>query len=279
MGTIGENIAALRKRKGMTQEALAMSVGVTAQAVSKWENNTNMPDVLLLPVIADIFGVSVDALYGRSNRKQSWDINDTFEECCEVLLDTMGASMYQGTTFNVPDLNDPIPRPNEEEYITRYKAGLKYVYEGKFRTGVMSKDSVVYYRHPIGGLLLRKPADNWVSLFEDEAADKVLRLIADRDFRTALAELIRSRKTVFTVASLCGKCGIENVDVLEEKFEQSGLFWIKKVDIDEKEVSIYELTNNQRMFLLFAILMCAKEFEEYKDMYYGCSGTGDYIYG
>ena len=59
---IGNNISALRKKKGITQEELANELGVSAQAVSKWENNSSCPDVSLLTEIADYFGVSVDAL-------------------------------------------------------------------------------------------------------------------------------------------------------------------------------------------------------------------------
>lgn len=59
---IGNNIAALRKEKSITQEELANILGVSAQAVSKWENNSSCPDVALLTDIADYFGVTVDAL-------------------------------------------------------------------------------------------------------------------------------------------------------------------------------------------------------------------------
>lgn len=63
--SIGKNIATLRKEKGVKQEALATFVGVTPQAVSKWENG-GVPDTELLPKIADFFGVSIDSLFGRS---------------------------------------------------------------------------------------------------------------------------------------------------------------------------------------------------------------------
>ncbi|MGN1421554.1 MAG: helix-turn-helix domain-containing protein [Eubacterium sp.] len=59
---LGKNIAALRKEKGMTQEELAQMLGVSPQAVSKWENLTSCPDIALLPDIAEIFGVTVDEL-------------------------------------------------------------------------------------------------------------------------------------------------------------------------------------------------------------------------
>lgn len=60
---VGENIRALRQRKGLTQEQVAQRLGVTYQAVSKWENGTNTPDIALLPEIAALFGVTIDALF------------------------------------------------------------------------------------------------------------------------------------------------------------------------------------------------------------------------
>ena len=68
--TLGKRIAANRKGLGLTQEQLAERLGVTAQAVSKWENDQSCPDITILPQLADIFGVSVDALLGREKVHQ-----------------------------------------------------------------------------------------------------------------------------------------------------------------------------------------------------------------
>ena len=62
---IGTQIASFRKKCNMTQEVLAQKLGVTNQAVSKWESDQCCPDVMLLPKLADVFGVSVDELFGR----------------------------------------------------------------------------------------------------------------------------------------------------------------------------------------------------------------------
>lgn len=64
--TIGKRIMENRKRLGLTQDALAEKLGVTAQAVSKWENDLSCPDIATLPKLADIFHISVDELLGRS---------------------------------------------------------------------------------------------------------------------------------------------------------------------------------------------------------------------
>ena len=63
---IGTQITNFRKKCNMTQESLAQKLGVTNQAVSKWESDQCCPDVMLLPKLADIFAVSVDELFGRS---------------------------------------------------------------------------------------------------------------------------------------------------------------------------------------------------------------------
>lgn len=62
--TLGRRIARLRLEHGMTQERLARELGVTAQAVSKWENDLSAPDIMLLPELARTLGVTVDALLG-----------------------------------------------------------------------------------------------------------------------------------------------------------------------------------------------------------------------
>lgn len=63
--SIGKNIARFRKAKGWTQAELGEKIGVSNQAVSKWESETSMPDVMLLPVLADAFGCYVDELFSR----------------------------------------------------------------------------------------------------------------------------------------------------------------------------------------------------------------------
>ncbi len=62
--TMGKRIMQLRKEKGFTQEQLAEMMGVSAQAVSKWENDVSCPDISILPLLAEKLGVSTDELLG-----------------------------------------------------------------------------------------------------------------------------------------------------------------------------------------------------------------------
>ena len=70
-----ENFKSMRKQRGLTQEQIAETLGVSCQAVSKWETNSSYPDISLLPIIADYFGVSVDYLIGHDTSKQIEEIN------------------------------------------------------------------------------------------------------------------------------------------------------------------------------------------------------------
>ena len=65
--TIGSRICQYRKEKGMTQEELANHMGVSSQAVSKWENDISCPDISLLPRLSRVLGVTTDnILSGKS---------------------------------------------------------------------------------------------------------------------------------------------------------------------------------------------------------------------
>ena len=69
MNSLGERIAFYRKKKGLTQEQLAEKCSVSAQAVSKWENDLTAPDINLVPAIAKLFDVSCDELLGVSRQE------------------------------------------------------------------------------------------------------------------------------------------------------------------------------------------------------------------
>ncbi len=78
---IGKQIKDLRQRRGITQEDMAQQLGITAQAVSKWERGVTAPDIALLPDISAYFGVSIDELFALSDETRMeriqnmlWDV-------------------------------------------------------------------------------------------------------------------------------------------------------------------------------------------------------------
>lgn len=65
--TIGEKLCKLRKQKGLSQEAVADAVGVSRQAVSKWERDESLPDLDNVKILCFLFGVSMDWLVNEEN--------------------------------------------------------------------------------------------------------------------------------------------------------------------------------------------------------------------
>lgn len=70
MRTLGNRIAELRRAKNITQDEMAEKLNVTAQAVSKWENDISCPDIMLLPKIAQMLSVTVDELLSDQPKKR-----------------------------------------------------------------------------------------------------------------------------------------------------------------------------------------------------------------
>ena len=89
---IAETLRSLRRDMGVTQEELANAVGVTAQAVSKWERGEGYPDITLLPDIAAYFRVTLDTLCGIDEQKKQRKIHD-------ILYETEHADYTEGVNI------------------------------------------------------------------------------------------------------------------------------------------------------------------------------------
>lgn len=90
---IGLNIRTLRKNADLSQEMLAERLGVTFQAVSRWERNESYPDITLLPAIANFFRVTVDFLLGTEGEKEAEEVNDIVKMCNECETHYKGEEM------------------------------------------------------------------------------------------------------------------------------------------------------------------------------------------
>lgn len=83
---IGEKIKKLRKNKNISQEALACVLGVTFQAVSKWETGAAMPDLGLIPAIASFFGVSIDELFDYNTLENEKKVDTICREAAKYRM-------------------------------------------------------------------------------------------------------------------------------------------------------------------------------------------------
>lgn len=82
---INETLTRLRSESGLTQEEAANHLGITKAAVSKWECGQSMPDISLLPAIADLYSTSIDDLFGRVQEPDKESINATYQTALTLL--------------------------------------------------------------------------------------------------------------------------------------------------------------------------------------------------
>ena len=126
----------LRKLKGFTQEELAEILSVSFQTVSKWENDVSMPDVGLLPVIAECFGVSIDELldYNSAQRK-----NEKKAIAKEVHEKINAGNMREAYEF----LNEEIEKYSSDVKLNHLLAATAYklakTLEGEEKISVLQK--------------------------------------------------------------------------------------------------------------------------------------------
>ena len=238
---IAANIAKFRKDQGMTQEALAEVIGVSAQTISKWETAATWPDAALLPVIADV------------------------DAAIEAVQKTIVAVTH------VPEMDGSF-----EEHVAKYQ---KVMSQDKRHRSVIENDrDVLYYREAVGALALRKPEEGWSSLFGQAENLDILRLLADEDFRRAMQIIISRRMLNFTLPSLAKAAEVQDVQRLETMLQISGLFARRELMIDEKPLVFYELTMGEtKLYLLYAVLVFAQELRTYESIHYCFFGNSNYF--
>ena len=92
---LGAKIRELRRRYDRTQDNLAEALGVSAQAVSRWETGGSYPDMEMIPAVANYFHISIDELFGYHDEREE-KIKSTLQ-AVDTILTKCGFTMYQGS--------------------------------------------------------------------------------------------------------------------------------------------------------------------------------------
>lgn len=123
---IGNRIRELRRQKNISQDVLAQFLGLSFQAVSKWESGASMPDITLIPAIASFFGVSIDELFDYNRYETEKRVQEIADEsypyrgvddarCEEILRE--GLKKYPGNEILLNCLIYSIPVPERSEEV------------------------------------------------------------------------------------------------------------------------------------------------------------------
>ncbi|MBQ2952567.1 MAG: helix-turn-helix domain-containing protein [Clostridia bacterium] len=265
MEMLAANIARLRRERGMTQEALAEVIGVSAQTISKWENSTTCPDIALLPLLADVFGVTVDALYGREAGHAAVTPEEAIDRVIECVRETIVGACWE-----------PARDGSFREELAQYKRVMKQ--DGQTRSIIENDRDVLYFREALGALALRRPEAGWSSLFARQDAAAMLRLASEDAFRRAMQHIISRRMLTFTLPSLMKQCGLTDEKALEAQLTESGLFSRRELLIDDAPLTYFELTGGERrLYLVYAMLAFAAEAAGYQPVHYCFIGNMNYF--
>ena len=151
---LGENLKKFRLQRELTQEQLADILGVSAQAVSRWENGTTYPDITLLPVIASYFEITLDELMGMDSFKS--------EEQLKELLGQLEANGSKGLIYeNILLLRDAV-RTHPANYELQFRLVNQLAFcEYKDGRGLSEEEKISFNREAaeIGNRILSHCTD------------------------------------------------------------------------------------------------------------------------
>ena len=148
MNTIGSRIAENRRRIGMTQEELAAKLAVSAQAVSKWENDITCPDVMTLPKLAELLGITVDELLSGKKQPQTLVLADEERKSVDDMMLKIIVNSHEGDKVVHVDRHD-VQVVAVDVLVLEYK--IRLVSETEFFQ-ILGRYSATQYRsaHPPG---------------------------------------------------------------------------------------------------------------------------------
>lgn len=267
MSIIGDNIARFRKEKGLTQEELAAQVGVSSQSISKWENHTTMPDILLLPVLAGIFDVCIDDLFGATtHRPEGVSYNDLPETAYDhLLLDMQQTWRYENESAEARNSDEESSR-STKQYLTEHPDS---------QTAIYSDRSGAVYANADIGLIFRKPAKECRELLQNEEATACITALTGPLIRRILLHILPQDGVSYTAASLAQKCGSSVEETLQAlcELERYTLVVSQELETEGNRTRVYQCNAGHKMLLIYAMLTLADRLAHYHEHYYGFRGA------
>ena len=249
---IGTNIAKMRKAKGATQEDLARAVGVSAQAVSKWENG-GVPDAELFPAIADFFEVTIDALFGREVMAQNVEkalaekiTNTPEEERFQLGFDLCW--VMERAFFGETSGEHPLEEVHQE---TRNTAAYSTIQTdaGYTHMGIGGLTNFFFLMPEQEGLTQKLlEGVDYCSLFRDLGQDDL--------FNAFILCYKRAPRKSFTEQLLVRELGVTEERALEilSIMKKYGHIWTDTIELDDRDMLVYRFMPQPHFmgFLVFA---------------------------
>ena len=294
---LSERIAALRKERGLTQEQLGRLVGVSYQAVGKWEKG-GAPDVELLPVLSRQLGVTIDALFGMEGGAQE-DPADAVGRWLRGFpskerLDQFCRLVWASKKYFIPDEEGEISLP-----VTDYPETCKFAYgdgsELLQLSQIVTEGGILFDVHAEDlsfATLWSKPKGGWAQWLAPKEEYRKLFSVLARPGCLELMEYIYNRKIGWFSTSVVTKhlnMAREAVEELLEALTELKLVSSMELELEEGETKVYEVTEPWKLipFLVLArtLMQCESNYlrlycavplfgpdEIWEDAKKGCAG-------
>jgi len=249
---IGEHIAALRQGAGRTQEELAQAVGVSAQAVSKWECG-GMPDAALLPGVADFLGVLIDRLYGREGA--GGDIYEVLRRRFAGMDHAQRMREGMSICFDLQkvlggDSNSRLTMAELWEKLPHGHCHSKMLYDSGISLMSVTAD-IPYF------MLLTEPPEGWEKgLFSAEDYAGLFHVLGgEHAMRTLFFLLRRNGWQPFTPRLLEKSLGLTREQAMEvlEGFVRFKLVSAAEAQLDDAVQTIYNFEPNPALLAILAV--------------------------
>lgn len=258
---IGTQITKFRKAAGLTQEELGRAVGVSTQAVSRWENG-GTPDVTLLPAIADKLGVTIDALFGREGG-EALDMHDTMRKWVRALprdqvFHQINQLLWSGvSSIPIEYVNAQMPFPE-----SCYQVNLGGKYNDVLNHSVFHIESGIYFG--VGGkdfsfaTVCPRPEKGYDAyLPEKETMRTFLTLLAAPGCLEVLEYMLRKNNRYYSAELLADGVGIDadTISKILQRLTRTGLVSSTEVELLQGTTKVYMMEeSNSGAFLMFQYL-------------------------
>jgi transcriptional regulator with XRE-family HTH domain len=269
---VGKNIAELRRSMEITQDSLAKAVGVTSQAVSKWETG-GTPDIELLPDIADFFKVSIDRLFSRKIN----DYEDIVTAISASIIDLPIKDRYEKVFEYCLALEqsffgriDEFKSPSEARSSTYGPHSQTISNEGL--TLMSLAEELPYF------LIMPEPKDGWEAKlgFRDSFIN-LFKMLSETDTLKTLYFLHKRENKAFTPKLLEKEIGIEReraVQILNELCNYE-MISTSEIELDDEIIKIYNFNPNPAFV---AVLTLSNEIISRPHSFYYSSDSRDKPY-
>lgn len=242
---LGKKIKEYRTLKGITQEELGTLVGVTTQAVSKWERG-GTPDAEFLPTIAKVLGVSIDALFGIKSDEESRLEELIMEDVASVQQDKRferAMALCYAVTMGLIGMNS-FKNKAASEMMEKVDDELGH----EFYSTLLLNEGIIRARLSNNGryfFMMPEPENGYQFLVEDiQGMSKLFQLLGDEDILKIIVFMYqRVRNKQVSAQLIAQNVGIsqEKVEVVMTQFCEMEFAYCSQVETSDGELKAYAL--------------------------------------